>query len=543
MPNEDSLLAGRYQIVQLVGSGGFGEVYQAVDITSEQTVALKVGGTEAGALFRREAETLTRLKTSGVASVFDFGHLEDGRAFLVREWVPGRSLQERLQEGPLSEEEARRVIVRLAKALCPVHEAGLIHRDLKPSNIILRQGQELDPVLTDFGVAGFLEKNSHQTTVGQIFGTPKYMAPEQISGLPQSVETDIYALGLLFFEMIYGHLPYESSENWLSIFNKILNEPVILPSSPRVSSELKAVIVRCLEKERALRFSTVGALLDALSEPLAAPQISLDERGGEAEELSGAQDDDYDHDILPRQDELLVGAPQSPGVPSSSPPPDETFGASLETGAAIRVPKPRFSTARSEVERSSTSSWIVGLSVAAGVVGVLASILGLSDTWSSQENYGILDRLWVIPYIVLGLGLIAGGVVLGIRLRAWIAKKGTEAGDVARGVLFGARSRADLTSSLALEVDDLLARCQALDERLLGTSLAIMVKDFESLSAPNDRRAALVEIVGLIERLTERLSPWYVRYEKLLGAMVSLIGIGTGVLTILTTLLKSIGVM
>ncbi|MBX2814277.1 MAG: serine/threonine protein kinase [Myxococcales bacterium] len=542
MPTERDLLAGRYHVHEQLGLRGSGCVYRAIDVTLQRQVALKVGSPNLSpqdrAVFEREAHALSRLHNPSIARVYDFGTAQDGRPYLAREWIAGESLESALDvQGAFPEDRARNIIKALTRSLREVHRARLIHRDLKPANIILRPSTsetlpQVEPVITDFGAAGLLEPSTETTKAGEIFGTPKYMTPEQIRGEPQSVQTDIYALGLLLFKLIYGQLPYDNGGSFVSILNSILVETVILPESPSVSDNSRYIIQRCLEKDPALRFSSATELLQAFVQQPEVEDLQL--------ETKPSAD-------TPKNNPRSADFPPQPGPASTSPARGELPSGAHSKPHSAPNPAPHRERLTSDIYlNSGTISGTATDSLRAtipiielGSIAVVSIILTIMLT-----NFQLLARYWWVgPSLLLGSGLIIAGPKLSDYVRAWLGTKGTEAGEKARGVLFGARSRADLTSSLAVEIGGLLARCRQLDERLLGTSLAIMVKDFEVLSEPGDRRAALIEIVGLIERLTQRLSPWYVRHEKLLTTLVSTMGIGSGIVTLLSTVLKAAGVL
>ena len=201
-----ALVGGRYELGELLGSGGTARVYRARDRTAGGTFAVKLfHRTAATSCPRRARETaiLQGLDHPGVVGLHDAG-VDDGRAYLVMQLVEGEDLAERLLSGPLPLDEILAVAARLAEALAHVHERGVIHRDLKPANVLL--GPE-GAMLTDFGVAHLLD-TTRVTAAGSVAGTAAYLAPEQVLGEPVGPPADIYALGLVLIEAVTAEREY-----------------------------------------------------------------------------------------------------------------------------------------------------------------------------------------------------------------------------------------------------------------------------------------------------------------------------------------------
>jgi len=205
---EGHLVAGRYRLVGVLGSGATAQVYRAVDTRLGRTVAVKVfrTGTDSPAARRlaSEARLLASLRHPGLVSVYDAG-TDDGRPYVVMTLVDGETLRERLARGPLAPGTCGRLGAALAGVLAHVHAAGIIHRDVKPSNVLLdRAGL---PYLTDFGISRLLD-STRVTTTGMVVGTAAYMAPEQVRGELVGPEADVYALGLVLLECVTGQVEY-----------------------------------------------------------------------------------------------------------------------------------------------------------------------------------------------------------------------------------------------------------------------------------------------------------------------------------------------
>nr|WP_229864077.1 serine/threonine-protein kinase [Streptomyces djakartensis] len=203
------ILAGRYRLDTLIGSGGAADVYRGVDLRLRRPVAVKVfragTGFDTEEAFRSEAVILARLQHPGLVTAFDAGH-HGGDAFLVMQLIDGRTLKSRIAEGPLSCEAAAALGAALAEALAHAHEEGIVHRDVKPSNILLDSSGR--PHLTDFGISRLLDATT-RTATGALTGTAAYLSPEQVLGQPVGRPADIYALGLVLLECLTGRLEYD----------------------------------------------------------------------------------------------------------------------------------------------------------------------------------------------------------------------------------------------------------------------------------------------------------------------------------------------
>src|SRR5438876_1458929 len=249
------LLGGRYRIIALLGRGGMGEVYRADDLTLEQPVALKflpqslVNDQQALTRFRNEVRVARQVSHPNVCRVYDLGEAE-GQYFLSMEYVDGEDLGSLLRRiGRLPADKAIEVARKLCAGLAAAHEKGVLHRDLKPANVMLdARGQVL---LTDFGLAGLAGEIEGAEVRN---GTPAYMAPEQLAGEEVTVKSDIYALGLVLYEIFTGRLPFESDT--LAGLMRAQRESV--PVSPStvvrdLDPRVERVILRCLSPRPAMR--------------------------------------------------------------------------------------------------------------------------------------------------------------------------------------------------------------------------------------------------------------------------------------------------
>ncbi|GAA2247806.1 serine/threonine-protein kinase [Streptomyces indiaensis] len=221
------ILAGRYRLDALIGSGGAADVYRGFDLRLQRPVAVKLfrpgTGFDTEEAFRSEAVILARLQHPGLVTAFDAGR-HDGEAFLVMELIDGRTLKARIAEGPLSWEAAAALGAALAEALAHAHQEGIVHRDVKPSNIILDSADH--PHLTDFGISRLLDATTH-TSTDALTGTAAYLSPEQVLGRPVGTPADIYALGLVLLECLTGRLEYDGGPLEAAIAR--LHRPPTLP--------------------------------------------------------------------------------------------------------------------------------------------------------------------------------------------------------------------------------------------------------------------------------------------------------------------------
>jgi tRNA A-37 threonylcarbamoyl transferase component Bud32 len=262
----------RYEILREIGRGGMAAVYLAYDPNFEREVAVKMLHREARqdpALFKRfqrEARAIASLEHPAIVPVYDFGE-EDGRPFLVMRYLRGGSLAERIRRGPLPIGEAARVLLRIGGALDAAHAKGIIHRDLKPSNILFDESGEA--FLTDFGIA-LLSETASSLTGNAVLGTPSYMSPEQIRGEGKvDGRTDIYALGIVLFEMLTGKTPFTADTPMQVMMMHLAHPTPRLPEDRTVYPEsVNNILVRAMAKEPEFRFqnaSEMGGVLSAIA--------------------------------------------------------------------------------------------------------------------------------------------------------------------------------------------------------------------------------------------------------------------------------------
>ncbi|HTO08496.1 MAG TPA: serine/threonine-protein kinase [Myxococcota bacterium] len=262
---------GSYEITEKIGSGGVGDVYKAVDHLLGRNVALKflrpglADCAEVVQRFHAEARTLAQLIHPNIAVLYCMMREEESLA-MVMEYVEGRTFGQLLDGGALPPERALPLLLQALEGIGHAHAAGVIHRDIKPSNLML--GGSGCVKVMDFGVARCLG-TVRQTRDGHMIGTAQYMSPEQVRGLESDARSDVYAIGVLAYEMLTGVVPFDSESEY-ELCRAQVEKPPRPPRElvPALSAELEAVILRALQKEPAERFPSVYALRDALQTAL-----------------------------------------------------------------------------------------------------------------------------------------------------------------------------------------------------------------------------------------------------------------------------------
>ncbi len=270
-------LEGKYKIQSILAEGGMAILYLANHIAMERTVVVKVvhgtfiSSPDAVARFERESKVAAKLNHPNIVQVYDFGSI--GKTpYLVMEFIKGVTLGAKLRtQGPPTLNIAQRIILQVCHGLEEAHSCGVIHRDLKPENIILQEKSERPDwvKIVDFGIAHLLD-STHQkrlTMSGRICGTPEYMAPEQFADKPLDVRVDIYAMGILMFEMLTGDVPFWSADVGV-LMAKHLLDPAPPISKFRTdippNSKWDKIIAKCLEKDPDDRFASVAEIRRAI---------------------------------------------------------------------------------------------------------------------------------------------------------------------------------------------------------------------------------------------------------------------------------------
>jgi hypothetical protein len=474
------LLDDRYKIVREIGRGSMGVVYECTTRATASRVAVKVVqvGTSSSARARadREVRALAHLNSPHIVQLRDFVDRED-TLYFEYELVDGETL-DHTEKLPL--DAALRVGTAVASALATAHRAGVIHRDIKPSNVIVPRAGDgsLDfaaSKLLDFGVAGALRHRREERAVtrsGEVFGSPLYMSPEQLLADEQSAATDVYGVGALLFKLVYGRPVFEG-EGFLKLMRQVVSAEAVLPDEPAIPTALRALILRCLAKAPHARFEDGAALLHALQQIATGPSPA--QAGGRA---------------LPH----VIG----PAVKPADLP---------------------------ELSATQPRSWLQrwGIAAALSGIGFLVSV-GVSVMRAHDSGVVSGKALAFLPLALLALaGVGASWLVAYIVNRAIEARRVPLARNVV-AVLGHANAVSDLSKSLALDVEQLLVVCRSLDQHMLAKTLALMVGEYEQAVASDDRQAALMKAVELMEKLNEKLAPWYVKRQAVLTWSVGLAG-------------------
>ena len=263
---------GRYKLIEEIAKGGMATVFLAEDPLIRRKVAVKVLSASMLAndpnfydRFQQEAETIADLEHSAVIPIYDFGHQGD-LSYIVMRYMPGGTLEDRLQSGALPLEDVALIIDRVGSALAEAHEKGILHRDIKPANILFNGRHE--PFLSDFGTAKNLQAAKGLTGTGVMVGTVEYMSPEQIQGAEAlDGRTDIYALGIVLFFMLTGELPFKGDSVISTVMAHLYNPvPSVQAAIPTLQSPWDSILHKALAKNPDNRYQTVDELVQAVKE-------------------------------------------------------------------------------------------------------------------------------------------------------------------------------------------------------------------------------------------------------------------------------------
>jgi hypothetical protein len=459
---------GRWLITGPLGHGAFATVWRAEDDRGRQG-ALKLYRSQQGEVAQRamaEARGLAQVSHPNVAQVLDVGAAVDGGWYLVTRFVPSRTLGRVLaSERTLPPRRAVAIARGVGRGLGAIHERGLLHRDVKPSNVLLPEGEPDDAaVLIDLGLAGVMEKETGTTAAGQFFGTPAHMAPEQVTAAPQDTRTDVWGVGVLLHQMLYGSLPFER-ESIVKTIAAVATEPLVLPPGDPV---LNAIMTRALDKRREARpsMAEVVAALESWSE-------------------------------LPH----ATGAAPMTAPPAHAPSPAR--GSTLES---VPLPSP----AGLAVKAAPLAPWpfIARQGAVAVLVAVLIAALRLVPHVRAVS--------WLLP--VLAAMTVGAATLLLLRRRAGEPQV-RQSLEKARRKMGG---RQLVTESLAIAIDDLLDRSKENPRlQLLGASMAFEVGQYMKSKGSADRGKNLENVLRLFQQIEDRLAKaherpsWLERYEKL----------------------------
>jgi serine/threonine protein kinase len=285
-PLVGNILDGRYKVLKRIGEGGMGIVYEALHVSIEKKVALKVlrddfsSRPEVVERFRQEAKSASRIGHEHIVDISDFGETPGGQSYFVMEMLVGEDLAGVLsRERTLAVRRAARILVQCCKALGAAHSKGIVHRDMKPENIyMVRRDDDHDFVkIVDFGIAKMSDIDTpgapgrKLTKTGMIFGTPEYMSPEQAAGKSLDHRVDIYALGVILFELLTGRVPFVG-DTFMGVLTQHMFEPPPplreVHSATDVPSEVEAIIYKALAKDPNARFQSMDEMARALAQTI-----------------------------------------------------------------------------------------------------------------------------------------------------------------------------------------------------------------------------------------------------------------------------------
>ena len=332
---EAGTLSGRYETGEKLGTGGMSNVYKATDRILERTVAVKILAEHLSdderfvARFKREALAVAKLIHPNIVQVYDTG-VDDGRHYIVMEYVEGRSGAQILQRsGPVEPEIAAEIGIQACAGLDYAHRRGIIHRDVKPGNLMIVGGPvgggEMIVKLTDFGIARAIEQ-TRITQVGSVVGTAAYLAPEQVRGEEATPATDVYALGVVLYQFLTGRLPYEGS-SLAELAVRQQNEKPLPPSAynSEVPETLGAAVLRALEGDPNRRFASADELATGLRLGLEGEDVTLPlDEGTSATRVLGGDTAATRHmgrDTAPTEYRPAASQTRRPAPRAAAPPP------------------------------------------------------------------------------------------------------------------------------------------------------------------------------------------------------------------------------
>jgi serine/threonine-protein kinase len=259
----------RFRLEEQIGSGGMGVVYRARHLLIDRIVAIKIllpgkNTDHLRAWFLREARAANRINHAHIVDIHDYGETDDGLAYLVMEYLDGTSLNEVIARGPMPVSRVADILEQCCAALARAHDLGVIHRDIKPDNVYLleRAGRKDFVKILDFGLARLLQETAGAAR-GAVFGTPEYMSPEQTLGAEATAQSDLYSLGVVFYEMLTGRLPFEGPGR-NAVMEQHRTVPAVPPSRhlPGLLPLAESIVLKLLEKDSARRYRDAHHLLE-----------------------------------------------------------------------------------------------------------------------------------------------------------------------------------------------------------------------------------------------------------------------------------------
>ena len=276
----------KYELLERVGQGGMAIVYRGIDRSLKRVVAVKVlhkhlaDYQEARDRFEREAQAVAKLRHENILEIFDYAAKPDSEAYIVTEFIDGQTLKQVITDRPIAFPEiGAMLILQVGRALAHAHAGGILHRDVKPENIMIRSDGVVK--LMDFGISHMVDLE-RLTVTGQLLGSPAYMAPEHVEGRQLDFRTDVFALGIVLYQLCVGRLPFEG-KNPHEVLKKIADCKFIDPrtANPRIGNRLGRIILRAMAAAPADRFPAIGEMVLALDAYLEESGIATDKIPGE----------------------------------------------------------------------------------------------------------------------------------------------------------------------------------------------------------------------------------------------------------------------
>lgn len=333
MDNTNDIVGNRvdhYQVLQHLARGGMADVYLAEDVNLQRKVALKVmldllaTDQQFAARFRREAQTVARLDHPNIVQVYSTGFLATGQPYIAMQYIDGGSLHARLErfanrDKLVPTEQALAIMRQVAVALDVAHRAGIVHRDLKPANILLKQ--DGTPIVVDLGIAA-VQDGPRLTQTGNLIGTPNYMSPEQVRGVPLDGRSDLYSLGVILYELLSGQRPFEAESSIAILHKHVYESPLPLAMlRPDLSPQTLAIVETALQKEPEQRYQSANEMVEALREAIRS------ETGGSAVRRTTVWLPQPEESDLVSKRMVVQAAPGAPTIRDPQPPP----GAGVQT--------------------------------------------------------------------------------------------------------------------------------------------------------------------------------------------------------------------
>ena len=285
---EGIIIDKKYKLERLLAQGGMGMVFRGLHILMDRAVAIKLirssrlEGNDYGKYiqrFQQEARLLSKIRHPNVVTLFDFGVVDLGQGedipYMVMEYIEGRTLKDALANENLPQLEILRIVCEMSEGLVKAHDKGILHRDIKPSNVLLTtdESEVNHPVLVDFGIATDSSVEAEITGSDSVVGTLKYIAPEQLTKGALDKRTDVYAVGLLLYELVSGKMPFPGKSPMESALKRVHTRPPSIETilgNGKIEKELDEVILKCLEPKPDNRFSSLSECIEALKDAVPA---------------------------------------------------------------------------------------------------------------------------------------------------------------------------------------------------------------------------------------------------------------------------------